>query len=137
MPKIALEVFAGSAVWADSLQKHGFNTTNHCLSTGGDVQRPGYLDEICGWMKSVGVGVVHLGVHCRTWSRANTGAPHRDNGNVEGLESNAGDQLQFVEDGNVHAEITLRIFKFCCRHGIRCSIENQLCSLLWSFREFR
>ena len=83
------------------------------------------------------VSAAHLGTCCTTWSRANTTNPYRTNAQILGLSSLSGERPETCNAANEMVFRSAVIFGWCCRYGVRCSLESPLSSMIWGHPQLR
>ena len=136
---VALEVFAGDAIWSQSCKDNGFIVlppieleVKGFVRSGVDILCPLLQAKLKRWLHVV--NVLHFGTPCTSMSRArkNDGGPPplRDEQHVEGLPQLPSGDQEKVRMGNLFAQITLDLIQLLAPSQFW-SVENPKFSFLW------
>ena len=102
-----------------------------CKNPSDDILNENAFLSLADLILSGKIGKFHLGVPCRTWSRARV-PPLRDLGHLlSGVPGLRARDRQVVEEGNELTRRSVVLLNLACACGVPCSIENPASSLIW------
>ena len=142
---VALEVFAGKAVWSSSCRSRGWIVLPPIeivvagnVKAPADITAPRIWRKVLRWLKVV--NFVHFGTPCSSFSQARKDdggpPPLRSVEYIAGLPDLDEEDKKKVELGNLLADITIQLINEC-RTGQLWSVENPAGSYLWLLPAFK
>ena len=141
---VALEVFAGKAVWSSSCSSRGWIVLPPIeIVVAGHVKAPADITDPKIWQKVLRwlevVDFVHFGTPCSSFSQARKDdggpPPLRTADDIFGLSGLTEDDQKKVLIGNQLAEVTIEIIRHLSPAQLW-SIENPAGSFLWQLPDF-
>ena len=133
--RTALELYAGTGVWATAMQRQNFHAVYHdiLLGPGFDVIVPSNQARFA----ALDVDVTHHGLECRTFSVAANGK-YRSKSFLQGYLRNhprwTRKRSIIAQQGDAMARFTLDDFERKLVARKLCSVENPAGSLFWKLR---
>ena len=132
--RTALELYAGTGVWAAAMQRQNFHVVYHDIFWGqNDVILPSNQARYA----ALDVDVTHHGLECHTFSVAANGK-YRSKDFLQGYLRNhprwTRKRSIIAKQGNAMARFTLDDFERKLVAGKLCSVEHPAGSLFWNLR---
>ena len=76
---------------------------------------------------------VHVGTPCNTFSQARFPKIRSKKHPAGKPDATVGEQ-RILRKANIVTNNSIKVLKKACEHGVACSVENPIGSLLWSYR---